>query len=184
MFTTGDTNGLFLLLATAAACFLLMRRTARRVAKNRASSISSHAAPLRESGKPFSAVMQGDANRFQIELFDLARDLQAEMESRARVLHILIAEARREADRLENLLEQGCGVHYGPAGVDKEESGRDDFFWPLISESGGPRQDRPRVPAQAEDVYRLADEGRPPASIAAALGRPLGDVELILSLRG
>jgi DNA-binding NarL/FixJ family response regulator len=38
------------------------------------------------------------------------------------------------------------------------------------------------APRQAE-IYRFADQGLPAAAIAEQLGRSVGDVELILSLR-
>jgi DNA-binding NarL/FixJ family response regulator len=48
---------------------------------------------------------------------------------------------------------------------------------------GGPLAEQKMDPRHAQ-VYDLADEGLSPPEIARQLGRPSGEIELILALRG
>ena len=51
---------------------------------------------------------------------------------------------------------------------------------PAPRERGAPRAPRDR---RQEEIYTLADYGYEPAEIARRVNRPVGEVELILSLR-
>jgi len=44
-------------------------------------------------------------------------------------------------------------------------------------------RDSIRIDPMHQEIYRLADEGKPPTEIARQLGRTTGEVELILNLR-
>ncbi|MBW3597074.1 MAG: hypothetical protein KY475_07340 [Planctomycetes bacterium] len=176
----GDGSLLFAL-AMAAACFFLMRRAARRIAKQRQETASRSSYKVAE--KPPSIRLQEDAARCQVALYDLARDLQGELESKARVLQILVAQARTEAERLERLLEEFDVAANLPSAAASDPLGEDVGF-PFAG--GSPRPSPPErstTPERAEEVYRRADAGESAAAIADSLARPLADVELLLSLR-
>ena len=170
-------GGLLFALGMAAACFFLMRRTAWRISQQRRPAAPSPPVP---AVRPHGSSRQGDAAKCEVALYDLARDLQGELETKARVLQVLIAQAREESGRLERLLAAVEGPAT-PADQDLEIASEPFRFAP---ESGvAPRARRPWSPDRGEEVYRRAQAGESAAAIARSLSRPLADVELLLSLR-
>jgi hypothetical protein len=104
---------MMLFLATALATGILMRRIAQRSGRRRSSE------PLtgfvrNGKGKAESLELPVATNRCQVEMYELARDVQGELDSKMRVLEILVGQARRESDRLELLLDKarrsGCDL--------------------------------------------------------------------------
>jgi hypothetical protein len=53
-----------------------------------------------------------------------------------------------------------------------------------LSPAGVPHPEHSSAQAKKEEIYTLADYGMQPAEIASRVGHPIGEVELILSLRG
>jgi hypothetical protein len=102
-----------------------------------------------------------------VELSEMARQITAQLDTRAGKLELLIKEADekiaalREATPPTTALPYAMPVEKPPA--DSEPAARVD-------------------PAHAE-VYTLADQGRSAREIAAQLSRPDGEIELILALR-
>ncbi|MEQ8770441.1 MAG: hypothetical protein RIB60_08025 [Phycisphaerales bacterium] len=94
----------------------------------------------------------------------MSRDrIETQMAEAEELVRRLGATLDNKAARLEILLEQADHM------LDRLEG-------------SGPRATQ-HPPSGHDAVYRLADEGRAPAEIAAALDRPIGQVELILNLR-
>ena len=62
------------------------------------------AGPYRSLTNPPAEVL-----RWQVEMHEIARDLRAEMDSKLRLLQLLIAQAQQQADRLERLLNEKRG---------------------------------------------------------------------------
>jgi hypothetical protein len=134
--------------------------------------------------------------RWQVEMHETARDLKAELDSKLAALQALVALAREERTLLEATISR---------------LGRDEFDQPrgtlaAIESLGDPAaledsqrlaQLAARLPALPADlaadlfdrdrqslaVSRLADQGLSSESIAEHLRLPLGEVELLLSLR-
>jgi hypothetical protein len=175
----GD-GGLLLALGMAATCFFLMRRTARRISQQRRKAANAPPAAVVDSS---GSLRHKDAAKCEVELYDLARDLQGELETKARVLQILVTQAREEAERLERLLaaEEGPAT---PADDDREFASEPVRFAPDVGVAPHPRPRRASIPDRAEEVYRRSEAGEAAAAIARTLSRPLADVELLLSLRG
>jgi hypothetical protein len=98
-------GSLMLFLAAVIAMGLVMRRMARR---SRSSSADPCLGFTRNSrGKlERSLELPAATNRSQVEMYELARDMQGELDSKMRILQILVDQARREADRLEELLAE------------------------------------------------------------------------------
>jgi hypothetical protein len=97
-----------------------------------------------------------------VELSEMARQLTAQLDTRATKLELLI----READEKITLLKtMSTGAAVTPP-----------TFVPA---------DRPRMEPDGRHtkVYTLADEGRSAGEIATVLDRPKGEIELILALR-
>ncbi len=161
--------------------FLLMRRSFRYYGSRRSRKKTDEPYLVqtpRPAGKHRSlSTAPPDLLRWHVEMHETARDLKAELDSKMRLLQLLIAQARQQADRLEHLLSDATtsdtpsaasdAPHYVPSPSDVESATR-----------------LPGSPTGQAEIYALADEGRSSADIAQQVGTPLGEVELILSLRG
>ena len=107
--------------------------------------------------------------RWEVQLHETARELSSRLDSKMSVLQRLTAEADRAAARLEAALGQT------PDAADSSEPTPNDRAQPPESASANRRR---------EEIHALADYGLPAAEIARRTGNPLGEVELILGLRG
>ena len=195
------------LVAMAVAAGLLMFRSNRYYARQRRAEASrregdlpggmSHACvgmsgssppePCRKPAPPHMPTQASDMppgspgaspGGWEVQMHDTARELSAQLDSKMSALRALVAEADRAAARLEAALERSDGfgpppTHQAQSLAAAAESRRDS----LLS-NVAPRAHR------HEEVYTLADYGYAPAEIARRLGTPIGEVELILSLRG
>jgi hypothetical protein len=119
-----------------------------------------------------------------VEFSEMSRQMSAQLDTRAAKLEALIQDADEKIARLEAL--------------NKQAPARPDFTMPREPSSFPPEPSAssPIVTVKADDVapsltidaehaeiYRLADAGKPVPAIASELGRPSGEVELILALR-
>ena len=102
-----------------------------------------------------------DVLRWEVQMHETARELSAQLDSKMRVLQVLIAEADRAAARLEAAAQ--------PASTDPQPT----------TQAEGLKSARRRQ----EEIYTLADYGHDAAEIARRIGSPVGEVELILGLR-
>jgi len=113
-----------------------------------------------------------EAAQWQVAMHETARQLSAQLDSKMGALQELIAEADRAAARLEAAAKPSTPIGQAetiePA-IDTAESS---------TMEGSPLQDR------CEQVYLLSDYGYDPAEIARRVGAAVGQVELVLSLRG
>ena len=101
-------------------------------------------------------------------MHDLYRNMKGELDSKMRALQVLIGQANEAADRLQSLLA-----------LNGQRSGGDV----VESSAGKPQGQLPASAALREKIYAFADSGRSSTEIAAELGTPVGEVELVLSLR-
>ena len=121
-----------------------------------------------------------------VELSNMARQMTAQLDTRAAKLEALIDDADERIARLEAMKKQTPGrpttfempretppepVMAAPAPVAEVVAKVDDMA------------PAPVIDAQHAEVYRLADEGHDAREIATELGRPSGEIELILALR-
>ncbi len=191
------------LVALAVAAALLMFRSSRYYARQRreeaarsggmsharvgmSASDLTHMPTQASSTAPEQAAAHGvasssegpkEAGGWEVRMYDTARELSAQLDSKMSALRALAAEADRAAARLEAALQRsdGFGSSQGhqAQSLAGGESRRDD---PL-----------PVAPPRAhrhEEIYTLADYGYDAAEIARRVNTPVGEVELILSLRG
>ena len=130
---------------------------------------SSRLQPVAQWGKSPEAAEKtrrgppDDLARWEVQMHDLARDLSGQLDSKIAILQILIRDAQQQADRLEAALGRSPGHSTA-----RRQMAR-------LSGEGGDRR-------QAE-IYRLSDDGYSSTAIAHEVGVPVGEVELILSLR-
>lgn len=122
--------------------------------------------PLAKPAAPVSLAAQRDVEKqmteLLVELEQMARQMTAQIDTRAAKLEMLI----READEKIALL-RGSGS--GPVAT--------------LCAPDRPTQTSTVPDPRHADVYRLADQGLSPGEIARQLGRPYGEIELILALR-
>lgn len=137
--------------------------------------------------------------RWQVEMHETARDLKAEIDSKLSALQALVVLARQEAERLEAAIRRAAD-----GGIGGDDAPRDTLA--AIERLADPAAlDDPdklaevaaqcpsHASATAADPFhdnertiaiaRLADRGHSSVEIARRLGRPLGEVELLLGLR-
>ena len=125
--------------------------------------------PLARISKPASLATQRaverDMSHLLVEMSEMARQITAQLDTRASKLEVLIKQADERIAALRSV---------SPTGSITPRSG-----------SGFQRQTPTEAaidPRHAE-VYVLADQGHSPHAIAQRLERPYGEIELILALR-
>ncbi len=108
-----------------------------------------------------------------VELSEMSRQITAQLDTRATKLELLIKQADERLAELKSATAARPAMpRAGEVGI---ESSGDDATRERCTPALDPRH---------AEVYRLADEGRSSRQIAQQLGRPDGEVELILALRG
>jgi hypothetical protein len=167
----------------------------------------------RAAGSPAragEAALPVDTGSWEVQMHELARELSARLDSKMRALEQLTREADRAAARLEAALAAtqrpaaaSAAVSKPPSGPREALRGGDDFTAPPASQADGlkhagespsflasslesargPAVKGPSSDHRYDEIYLLADYGHSAAEIAQRLGSPIGEVELILSLR-
>jgi len=137
-----------------------------------------------------------ELSRWQVEMHETARDLKAELDSKLSALQTLVALARQERALLESAIARAQGEEFEPptstlAAIESlgDAAALDDprRLAEVVAQVATPPGDLP-ADLFARDrnslqIGRLADQGLSPASIAEHLHLPIGEVELLLSLR-
>jgi hypothetical protein len=133
--------------------------------------------------------------RWQVEMQETARDLKAELDSKLSALQSLVALARQERALLETAIARAQGEEIDPpestlAAIERlgDPAAVEDpqRLAKVAAQFVLPDEPVPDLFAHDREtirVNRLADQGLSPASIAEHLHLPLGEVELLLSLR-
>lgn len=128
--------------------------------------------PLAESPLRMNLAQQKSVERemenLLVELHEMARTMNAQLEMRVARLEALLREADERAARLEKLLQQQGSVTeqqrpaMSIAPVEPEPMRREDDRW--------------------DEIRDLSSRGLTERQIAAQVGRPLGEVEFVLNL--
>lgn len=168
-------------------CGVLLFRTHRQLGARPKTELSSPATFSQSKPLPTSAHRLDaprETRQWEVEMHDLARELRGQIDSKIGILEHLIRDARVATDRLEAVLARAASLAAeGPAEGTSE---------PRITPS---RNKTVRLDPGAEgagalasrrhaEIYSLADEGLTSAAIASRIGSPIGEIELILGLRG
>jgi hypothetical protein len=117
--------------------------------------------------------VERDMSNLLVELSDMARQITGQLDTRAAKLELLIREADEKIAELRSAVPP---KEVSPYAIPKPSVPHVSAREPL------PPPAAPLSPEHA-DVYELADDGKSPREIAAQLGRPDGEIELILALR-
>lgn len=198
-----DPGTVCLVVLMAATGFLLMRAS-RHFANQRRDSRSQQFSALEPQGTSGPAGGAPDEpTRWAVEMHETARTLSAQLDSKMSALRALLAEADRAAARLE-AAQAAARQTARPSGTQAESlrastratAEAESAAHPRAAEdegSGGRVQDSAlagdtasasRRTRRSEEIYTLADYGFDAAEIARRVGSPIGEVELILGLRG
>lgn len=118
-----------------------------------------------------------------VELEQMARQMNAQLDTRAARMEELIRQAdERLAELRSELARQGVAP---PPATAVPPARPDDIREEAEAEDSGEPPPPPPIPIDPRHaaVYRLADQGRTSSEIAREVGQPAGEVELILALR-
>jgi len=143
---------------------------------------------------PQASMPPRDFEKWEVAMHDLARDLSGQLDSKIRILELLIREADKVAGRLETALARSRA-----SSDSTRESARSSAATPNGKKPGD--QPSPSAPVAAptaivapspsavdkprsDRIYALADAGLSPTTIANQIGSQVGEVELILGIRG
>ena len=142
--------------------------------------------PAGPSGLALQRGVERDMSNLLVELSEMARQMTAQLDTRAAKLELLIKEADERiallrsatpsAGRNEFLIPSDLRDAAPPVSVG------DGVIVEAKASRGGSIGQHQTDPRHAQ-VYHLADEGLSPPDIARQLGRPSGEIELILALR-
>lgn len=146
---------------------LLLRAYRYQSRQKRVRSTSRHDGPVTTSSRSYQTDAPDSLVRWEVQMHDLARDLKAEIDSKMIALGHLVRDADRAAERLEKALASAPSLS-DPTNEDTQPA------QPRDAENAALR----------EEVYTLADYGFSVHDIASRMGTPVGQVELILRLRG
>ena len=129
-----------------------------------------------EKGPIFSPsqhrAVEREMQNLLVELSEMARQITAQLDTRSEKLNLLIQEADAKIAELRRL--RGESVLPAARPIDARTNNREADAAPTSKGSDD---------ARYADIYALADEGQSAQQIAQQLGRPRGEVELILALR-
>ena len=172
--------------------FILLRRSFRYNKKRKG------AERLDENSKvaghpPLSEASVDSQSQWAVAMHKTERDLSAQLNTKVRLVQVLLIEARRERSALQQAIREAkrLGLRAGKsdtlsmidevlsAPVEQMQKRLSEWDRSLLSH----RQSMPRHDEGNDDVYSLADSGHTISQIAERIGSPIGDVELLLSLR-
>jgi hypothetical protein len=153
----------------------------------------------RREADPQQPLMDAPPNvlRWQVEMHETARDLKGELDTKMVALQQLISMAEAEALRLEAAIERAQRLGISPCHDTLAELERvtAEVAGEVGSDSPVTLGNLPQVPVAAETanvvsadtqarICALAESGLPAPVIAEQIGHSVGDVEMVLSLRG
>jgi hypothetical protein len=193
---------------------VLLMRTSRYFSRPKAAepSWSSVARKPREAGARSANIPQEMAS-WEVEMHEFVREIKAELDSKMRALQAVTADADRAAARLEAALRSSHREGESPveqsncASAARQEPRPPDVVQLFRPDAGtskhgidlsnlpasqaqsltparAPRAEHSSPQTKKDEIYTLADYGMKPTDIASRVGHPIGEVELILSLRG
>lgn len=168
----------------ALTCAVLLFRTHRQLSARPKAELpppASWSQPKPDLAQPHRLDAPRDLGRWEVEMHDLARDLNAQLDTKIGILQELIREAASQAERLEAALDEAGGTPI-------ERAEKRSIAQPPTAKLARIDDREPRPGASAarrqSEIYSLADQGLSTAAIATRIGCPIGEVELILGLRG
>ncbi|HVA49704.1 MAG TPA: hypothetical protein VNH11_25280 [Pirellulales bacterium] len=184
MFLLGQIEGTTILFlgGLALTCGVLLFRTHRQLAVRPKAELPSPSGWSQSQSEPRPAHRLDapkDLRRWEVEAHGLARELNAQLDTKIGILEELIRQATRQAERLEAAIELAAAV--APQAAAEKKTPVEPSV--LRIDAAGTRAGASAARRQTE-IYALADQGLSTPAIATRIGSPIGEVELILGLRG
>jgi len=205
---SGSGSSFFLVVMVIVIFFLFSRAKRQATGGKKRASFGSLLEPAGKSS--YNQPSPEALVQWEVKMHETQREVSARLDSKMAALEQLIREANRAAARLEAALAGGHPESFPrnaetrdsvDAEIPVEESSRR----PPPSQAdalrlagaavakpqvGEPKEEaetcafaRPSNDRRYEEIYALADYGLEPGEIAQRVGTPVGEVELILSLR-
>jgi hypothetical protein len=187
--------------------FVILRRTARTFKSSPSPSPRSNnddATPSRAatmlplgSARIRSVAGSSEHEAWEVEMHELARELRSQIDTKMRALEALIRTADEAIMRLDQAIDraESLGIIEEHVSVAARATwGSPTAAHGTLAESASRQNTLRAAPksrplriddeARFERVYALADAGLSASKIATQIGSQVGEVELILSLRG
>ena len=124
--------------------------------------------------------MDREMQNLLVEYERMIRNMTAGLDTRAAKLEVLIHEADEKLAALRAATKGGA---MPPASSGDLEHRRDEETLNTLRSESPPPRDMPSFEPRHAEVYALADQGLSAKAVARQLGRPDGEIELILALR-
>ena len=169
-------------LAIGAALFLVVYFVIRPMGKRKKDPLDAMGTPGRSMASQRS--VEREMSNLLVELSEMARQVTAQLDTRATKLELLMKEADEKIETLRAL--QGSApppraqTPVSPA-IRQSIAEHEALMQPL--DALPPPPPEPAIDPRHAEIYAMADQGRTPVDIASRLGRPSGEIELILALR-
>lgn len=174
-----ELHGLVPIVVVGVIGFMMLLRG--RLLRGRSSSATTQRPRFSSASRPEEEAAARDVTaeilRSQIDFHEFARELQARLDNKLSALQALVLAADRRIAELERLRHDA---------VVQGAIGRGDAAYVphFGTDAAGRRVEHPsEATSRYAAIYALADAGHGAASIAARLGEPIGEIELVLSLR-
>jgi len=198
----GEVNGtaVAFLVAMVVAVGFLMLRARRNLGRPQSDwSPMYNPRPAKPQKPAHHLGASEDFVQWEVQMHDLARELSGKLDSKMSVLAQLIQEADRAAARLEAAIERLPSSAPSPPGARDDSASSEppprprnqaealhaaNVMEPSTSPPAPSETASPVSPDRRYDeIYLLADYGFDVAEIARRVGIPIGEIQLILTLR-
>ena len=184
--------------AIVVLAYFMLRATMRKVARRQKSQQRPLQERLAQMRKPDGVYDQ--MNELMAALADLSRQINGQIDTRLAKLDVMLHKADQVISRLENsddssLDEEATDSPFNNASDSlKEIADKIQAADPATDNSGssdkietelpGSSDISPVLSPEAEQIIAMADKGLSTLAISQELKRPIGEIELILSLAG
>jgi hypothetical protein len=134
--------------------------------------------PIFKTSLAQQRALERQMSNLVVEMSEMARQITAQLDTRAAKLELLIKEADEKIARLDQANGSTNGNGASAVSIDARERSAGISRLEAV-----PPDPQLHADPRHAQVYRLADEGRSSQQIAQELHRPSGEIELILALR-
>lgn len=158
-----NANTIFLVGLLLVVGFML-RNARKRRSGTKLPPVSEWGKAVEPAARDPRRALPDDVARWEVRMHDLARDLTGQLDSKIAILQILLRDAHQQIARLESATAPGRSARRSPAANVAAEPAN-------------------KIDPRCSEIYRLADDGYSSAAISYETGTPVGEVDLILSVR-
>lgn len=176
-----DTTRWILIGAAIAAAFYLIVLRPKLQKKRRGGDALER--PSEQGGLSRQRGVEREMSGILVELTDMTRQVSAQLDTRAARLEVLIQQADQRIATLQGLNNQRGGDPNTSSSLGMQGNGSFNTSFSSPGDSGASAASAAPIDPRHAEVYALSDQGNSLPEIAARLGRPNGEIQLILALR-